>query len=92
MIQRVPVSRVVEKVEPVRQEGQTTVVPVYEEVVVVERRLVLKEEIRITRHKRTRRERRDVEVRSEEVRVTRTAGGRLHEGAKKLTGITAAGT
>ena len=82
-IERVPVNRVVEKVEPVRQEGETTIVPVYEEVVVVERRLVLKEEIRITRRKQTRHERREVELRSEEVQVTRSPPTRADEVARK---------
>jgi uncharacterized protein (TIGR02271 family) len=82
-IERVPVNRVVEKVEPVRQEGHTTVVPVYEEVVVVERRLVLKEEIRITRRKQTRHERREVELRSEDVRVSRSPRGHANQAVSK---------
>jgi uncharacterized protein (TIGR02271 family) len=32
-----------------RQEGDTLIIPVYEEILVVEKRLVLKEEIRITK-------------------------------------------
>jgi hypothetical protein len=39
----------------VRQEGDTTIVPVVEEVLVVERRLMLKEEIRIKRVRTTER-------------------------------------
>ena len=72
VIQRVPVNRVVERAEPVRREGDVTVIPVYEEIVVVERRLVLKEEIRIGLEKRTRQEQQAVEVRTEEVRIERT--------------------
>lgn len=48
-VERVPIGRVVEHPPETRQEGDTLVVPIVEEVVVVERRLVLKEEIRIRR-------------------------------------------
>ena len=46
-VERVPVGREVESVPPVREDGDTVVIPVVEEVLVVERRLVLKEEIRM---------------------------------------------
>jgi len=46
-IERVPIGREVDEVPQVRQEGDVLVVPVVEEVLVVEKRLVLKEEIRI---------------------------------------------
>ena len=46
-VERVPVDRVVEAPPPVRTEGDVTIVPVLEEVLVVEKRLVLKEELRI---------------------------------------------
>ena len=71
IIERVPVNRVVEKTEGPRQEGDVTVVPVYEEVLVVEKRLVLKEEIRIARQRRTRQDRREVELRSDKVETRR---------------------
>lgn len=55
LVERVSVTRVPRDVAvPAAQapwtEGDTLVVPVYEERIVVERRLVLKEEIRIARH------------------------------------------
>jgi Domain of unknown function (DUF2382) len=40
-------NRPVNAAPPVREEGETTVISVVEEVLVVERRLVLKEEIRL---------------------------------------------
>jgi stress response protein YsnF len=47
---RVPVNRpVTEAVPQVRTEGNVTIVPVLEEVLVVEKRLVLKEEVHIRR-------------------------------------------
>jgi uncharacterized protein (TIGR02271 family) len=70
-VERVPINRIVQETQPVRHEGETTIVPVYEEVVVVERRLMLKEELHISLRKRTRTERREVELRTEEARVVR---------------------
>jgi uncharacterized protein (TIGR02271 family) len=48
IIERVPVNRVVEGPIPVRYEGDTMIVSVLEEVLVVETRLLLTEEVRIT--------------------------------------------
>jgi len=71
-VERVPVNRQVDAPAPPRQEGDVTIVPVYEEILVVEKRLVLKEEIRITRRQATRHEFREVATRSEEVHVMRS--------------------
>jgi len=52
-VERVPVDRVVTELPVPRQEGDTWVVPVFEERLVIEKQLVLKEELRIrtqTRH------------------------------------------
>jgi uncharacterized protein (TIGR02271 family) len=48
-VARVPVGRVVEAAPEIRTEGDVTIVPVLEEVLVVEKRLVLKEEVHIRR-------------------------------------------
>ncbi|WP_119154975.1 YsnF/AvaK domain-containing protein [Caldimonas tepidiphila] len=48
-VRRVPVGREVPERQPPHQDGDEWVVPVYEEVPVVEMRLVLKEEIRLSR-------------------------------------------
>lgn len=48
-IERVPVGREVEAVPEIRVEGAVTVVPVVEETLVIEKRLVLKEELHIRR-------------------------------------------
>jgi uncharacterized protein (TIGR02271 family) len=70
-VERVPVNRPVESASSPRQEGDTTIVPVYEEVLVIEKRLMLKEEIRITRRQRHHQEKREVEVRTEEAHILR---------------------
>jgi uncharacterized protein (TIGR02271 family) len=48
-VERVPVDRIVDAAPPVRTEGDVTIVPVLEEILVVEKRLLLKEELRIRR-------------------------------------------
>ena len=47
-VERIPVGREVDAVEPLREEDGVTVIPVYEEVLVVQKRLVLREEVRLT--------------------------------------------
>jgi stress response protein YsnF len=49
-VTRVPINRVVETAPGIRTDGDVTIVPVLEEVLVVEKRLVLKEELHIRRH------------------------------------------
>jgi stress response protein YsnF len=70
-VDRVPIERVVDHAEPPRQEGDTYVMPVYEEVLVVEKRLMLKEEVRVTRVRRERLHEERVELRRADVRVER---------------------
>jgi uncharacterized protein (TIGR02271 family) len=60
-VERIPRNVAVSELPGVRLEGNTTIIPVVEEVVVVEKRLVLVEEIRITR---------DSAMRTEEIPVT----------------------
>ena len=50
---RVPFDHVVEQAPPVRNEGEVTIIPVVEERLVVEKRLVLVEEIHVRRVQRT---------------------------------------
>ena len=71
VIERVPVNRVVEGPIPVRYEGDTMVVSVLEEVLVVETRLLLKEEVRITTRRTERHAPERVTLRHEDVTVER---------------------
>ena len=70
-IVRVPIERVVDVVPPIRQEGDITIIPVVEEIVVVERRLVLKEEVRVRRVSTKERHQETVVLRQQEAAVTR---------------------
>lgn len=53
LVERVAVNRQIDAAPAPRQEGDTLVVPVVEEVLVTEKRLMLREEVRITRRRRT---------------------------------------
>jgi len=70
-IERTPIGKPVDKAPPVREEGDTLIIPILEEIVVVERRLLLKEEIRVRRtcEKQPYQER--VVVRKQEAVITR---------------------
>jgi uncharacterized protein (TIGR02271 family) len=70
-ITREPVGKQIEAMPQVRTEGDVTIIPVVEEVVVVERRLLLKEEIRVRRVRETRRFQESVKVKRQEAVVTR---------------------
>ena len=71
IIERVPVYRVVDASPAIRQEGDTIIVPVVEEIMVVEKRLLLKEEIHIRRQNVVQHIRQPVRLRSEEVSLER---------------------
>ena len=71
VVERVPVGRFVESAPAPRQEGDTTIYPVLEEVLVVERRLRLKEEVRISKRVTQTRDRQTVTLRSEDVKIDR---------------------
>jgi uncharacterized protein (TIGR02271 family) len=70
-VERTAIGKQVDKAPPVREEGDTLIIPILEEIVVVERRLLLKEEVRIrrTREKQPYQER--VVVRKQEAVITR---------------------
>ncbi|ANY82076.1 hypothetical protein BB934_25770 [Microvirga ossetica] len=48
-VERIPVNRVVDTIPQIRTDGDVTIVPVFEERLVVEKQLVLVEEVRIRR-------------------------------------------
>jgi uncharacterized protein (TIGR02271 family) len=70
-IEHVAVGRPIDAIPPIREEGDTTVIPVVEEIVVVERRLILKEEIRLRRVRTTERHRETVTLREQQAVIER---------------------
>ncbi|WP_437573785.1 DUF2382 domain-containing protein [Sorangium sp. So ce887] len=74
VVERVAVNQVVAEPPATRQEGDTLIVPVVEEVLFVEKRLVLREELRITRVRAVEMSPLErVTLRSEDVRVERVS-------------------
>ena len=72
-IERVKLDQVVQTPPGVREEGDLLIIPVLEEVLVVEKRLILREEIRIRRTQRTRSAQETVRLRREEAVVERSS-------------------
>ena len=71
-VERVKVGREVDAPVAPRQEGDTWIVPVYEEVLHVEKRLVLREEVRVKRVRRNLQQPVQVSLRREQVEVIRS--------------------
>ncbi len=70
-IERIPMNQVVQEPVAMRYEGQTLVIPLVEEVTVIEKRLVIREEVRITRLRKEEHHPETVTLRSERVEITR---------------------
>jgi len=70
-IEHVPVGRSLDEPAVVRTEGDTLIIPVVEEVLVVERRLLLKEEIHVRRVRAVERHQARVSLRRQEAVITR---------------------
>lgn len=68
-VQRVAVDRVVAEAPPSRYEGDVLVVPVLEEILVIEKRFRIKEELRITRIRKQQEYRETIALRVEDVHV-----------------------
>lgn len=70
-VTRVPKDEIVSEVSSLKQEGDTLILPIYEEVVVVEKRLRLIEEVHITTKRSEHSDVREVSFRQEKVRLER---------------------
>lgn len=73
-VERIPINQyVAEPPPPVRYEGNVMIIPVLREVVVVEKRLVLVEELRVTKQHTQTQETQKIRLRKEEVDVKRVS-------------------
>jgi uncharacterized protein (TIGR02271 family) len=70
-VNRVPIGRLVDAVPAIKEDGDLTIVPLVEETVVVERRLLLKEELHIRRLRTSERYQQTVKLRYQTAEVTR---------------------
>ena len=71
LVEHVPVNRYIDEALMTRQEGDTTIIPIMEEIMIVTKQLVLKEEIRITRRREQSHYQQTVPLRAEEVEIKR---------------------
>jgi uncharacterized protein (TIGR02271 family) len=70
-IRRVVIDRDVDDFLPVRREGDTTIIPIVEEVLVVEKKLRLKEEIHVIRRREQERHVEEVALKQEHAEIER---------------------
>jgi uncharacterized protein (TIGR02271 family) len=91
-IERVSIDRAVDAPVAVRYEGETMIIPVLEEVLVVEKRLMLKEEIRVTRRRREFHAPERVTLRREIASVERTEGPDAGSSLERADHLPRAGT
>lgn len=70
-VTRVPIGRVVERAPEIRHEGDVMILPVVEEELIVQRRLVLKEEVHLRRVVTTSVHHEAVALREQDVVITR---------------------
>lgn len=73
-VERVPVNRVIDVAPGVRNEGDTLVIPVVEERIFVEKRLVLVEELRIKKELVETHQPQKITLRKEQVEINRVVG------------------
>ena len=70
-IKKVAVNKYVETAPGVRHEGDTTIIPVIKEVLVVEKKLLLVEEVHVTKHVVQQTKEHTIALRKEEIEVER---------------------
>jgi len=70
-VNRVPINRVVEAIPENREEGDTLIIPVVEEEIIVQKRFILKEEIHVTRQRVQTQVTQTVSLSSEQAKVER---------------------
>jgi uncharacterized protein (TIGR02271 family) len=81
-IRRVPKNQALTEIPGVRTDGDVTIIPVVEEQLVVEKRLVLVEEIHVVRKSETERREIPVTLRSERADIEREREGGATTGAR----------
>ena len=85
-VERIPVGRAIEAIPPVTDDDGLMVIPIVEETVVVERKLVLKEELHIRRKQTTQRFQQTVPLRYQTAQVTRIPAQQAASDAEAAAG------
>lgn len=70
-VERIPIGLPVDAMPATREEGETTILSVVEEVIVIERRLILKEEVHIRRVHVSERHQETVRAQEQRIEITR---------------------
>jgi uncharacterized protein (TIGR02271 family) len=70
-VDRVPIGRFIDSAPPIREDGDVTIIPLVEEILVIERRLFLREEVRIRRVATTKLHQETVTLRRQEALIER---------------------
>jgi uncharacterized protein (TIGR02271 family) len=72
-VERIPINQYVDTAPPaIRYEGEVMIIPVLKEVAVVVKRIMLVEELHVTKHKSEKKELHEATLRKEEIEITRT--------------------
>ena len=74
-IKRVPIDEFIEEHPPIREEGNSIVIPVVEEVLVVQKKLKLVEEVHLIKRQITETHKETITLKQEEVKVERVPTG-----------------
>jgi stress response protein YsnF len=72
-VERVPIGRFIDLAPPIREDGDVTIISLVEEVIVIERRLFLREEVRIRRVSITKLHQETVALRRQDAVIQREA-------------------
>ena len=72
VVERIPIGRIVDAPPAPRQDGDTWIVPIFEETLVLEKRFLLKEEVHVIRTSRLEPFEQDVTLRAMQADVQRT--------------------
>lgn len=80
-VERVPVNLFVEALPTVRQEGDTMIIPVVEERIVIQKKLLLVEELRVRKEVVEHHQPQTVNVRKEEVEIKRVTPDKQPRGS-----------
>lgn len=71
-VDRIAINRYVDVAPAVRHEGDKMIIPVLKEVLIVEKKLMLVEEVHVYKHRTTETHREEVTLRKEHVEIRRT--------------------
>ena len=91
-VETIPIGRQIFEMPAVRQEGDTIIIPIVEEVLHTERRLILKEEVKITKRRKTEQFHDLVTLRYQEAEIKRVQSATEPAGAESVKEMKSSGS